>query len=145
MGLCHPPDGSTSPKDKLLGFKPPQLIQNALVFNWDMCCHLALCLQLLPFHSRNMQRCQDKVIGAKAADLFHQHLRLIFTAYFKLQLLRWVPYFDTILPNVVAIKSAKNYLHKNYSVLGPKMLVKLTPVVTLVVSQTTNFCLIALK
>jgi hypothetical protein len=25
-------------------------IQNALAFNWDMCCHLALCLQLLPFH-----------------------------------------------------------------------------------------------
>jgi len=25
-------------------------IQNALAFNWDMCCHLALCLCLLPFH-----------------------------------------------------------------------------------------------
>ncbi len=25
-------------------------IQNALAFNRDMCCHLALCLQLLPFH-----------------------------------------------------------------------------------------------
>jgi hypothetical protein len=25
-------------------------IQNALAFNWDMCCHLALCLWLLPFH-----------------------------------------------------------------------------------------------
>ncbi len=25
-------------------------IQNALVFNRDMCCHLALCLLLLPFH-----------------------------------------------------------------------------------------------
>ncbi len=24
--------------------------QNALAFNWDTCCHLALCLQLLPFH-----------------------------------------------------------------------------------------------
>jgi hypothetical protein len=26
-------------------------IQNALAFNWDTCCLLALCLQLLPFHS----------------------------------------------------------------------------------------------
>jgi hypothetical protein len=25
-------------------------IQNALAFNWDTCCHLAVCLQLLPFH-----------------------------------------------------------------------------------------------
>ncbi len=25
-------------------------IQNALALNWDMCCHLALCLRLLPFH-----------------------------------------------------------------------------------------------
>ncbi len=25
-------------------------IQNALAFNWDTCCHLVLCLRLLPFH-----------------------------------------------------------------------------------------------
>ncbi len=25
-------------------------IQNALAFIWDMCCHLALCLQWIPFH-----------------------------------------------------------------------------------------------
>jgi hypothetical protein len=25
-------------------------MQNALAFNWDTCCHLVLCLQLLPFH-----------------------------------------------------------------------------------------------
>jgi hypothetical protein len=25
-------------------------IQNALAFNWDNCCHLALCLRLLPSH-----------------------------------------------------------------------------------------------
>ncbi len=28
-------------------------IQNALAFNWDRCCHLALCLQLLPFNCLN--------------------------------------------------------------------------------------------
>ncbi len=27
-------------------------IQNTLAFKWDTCCHLALCLQLLPFHYR---------------------------------------------------------------------------------------------
>jgi len=27
-------------------------IHNALAFNWNMCCHLALCLQLLPFHCK---------------------------------------------------------------------------------------------
>ncbi len=26
-------------------------IQNTLAFNRDMCCHLVLCLQMLPFHS----------------------------------------------------------------------------------------------
>ncbi len=26
-------------------------IQSALAFNWDTCCHPALCLRLLPFHS----------------------------------------------------------------------------------------------
>jgi hypothetical protein len=25
-------------------------IENALAFNWDRCCHLALCLRFLPFH-----------------------------------------------------------------------------------------------
>jgi hypothetical protein len=25
-------------------------IHNALTFNWDKCCHLVLCLRLLPFH-----------------------------------------------------------------------------------------------
>jgi len=25
-------------------------ILNALAFNWDTCCHLAVCLRLLPFH-----------------------------------------------------------------------------------------------
>jgi hypothetical protein len=56
MRLCHPPDGSARPKYKLLCFKPPYVfkeIQNALAFNRDMCCHLALCLRLLPFHCHN--------------------------------------------------------------------------------------------
>jgi len=24
--------------------------KNALAFNWDRCCHLVLCIQLIPFH-----------------------------------------------------------------------------------------------
>jgi hypothetical protein len=53
MRLCHPPDGSTSPKYKLLCFKTTKQIckeKNALAFNRDRCCHLVLCLWLIPFH-----------------------------------------------------------------------------------------------
>ncbi len=53
MRLCHPPDGSTSPKYKLLCFITTKIFckeKNALAFNLDRCCHLVLCLQLIPFH-----------------------------------------------------------------------------------------------
>jgi hypothetical protein len=53
MRLCHPPDGSTSPKYKLLCFITTKKIcneKNALAFNRDKCCHLVLCLWLIPFH-----------------------------------------------------------------------------------------------
>ncbi len=56
MRLCHPPDGSTSPKYKLLCLYHLNLfyqIQAALAFNRDMCCYLVLCLQLLPFHCKS--------------------------------------------------------------------------------------------
>jgi hypothetical protein len=32
-------------------------IQNVLAFKWDMCCHLALCLQLLPLYYKYHSRC----------------------------------------------------------------------------------------
>ncbi len=54
MRLCHPPDGSTSPKYKLVCFIKTKKIckeKNALAFNRDRCCHLVLCLRLIPFHS----------------------------------------------------------------------------------------------
>jgi hypothetical protein len=35
-------------------------IQNALAFNRNMCCHLPLCLPLLPFHSARSQANIDK-------------------------------------------------------------------------------------
>jgi hypothetical protein len=53
MRLCHPRDGSTSPKYKLLCFITTKKIckeKNALAFNRDRCCHLVLCLRLIPFH-----------------------------------------------------------------------------------------------
>ncbi len=53
MRLCHPPDGSTSPKYKLPCFITTKCFckeKNALAFNRDRCCHLVLCLQLIPFH-----------------------------------------------------------------------------------------------
>jgi hypothetical protein len=54
MRLCHPPDGSTRPKYKLLFFITTKFFckeKNALAFNRDRCCHLVLCLRLIPFHS----------------------------------------------------------------------------------------------
>jgi len=54
IGLHHSPDGITNPKYKLQCFITTQFFckeKNALVFNRDRCCHLALCLQLTPFHS----------------------------------------------------------------------------------------------
>ncbi len=53
MRLCHPPDGSTSPKYKLLCFITTNLFckeKNTLAFHRDRCCHLVLCLWLIPFH-----------------------------------------------------------------------------------------------
>jgi hypothetical protein len=53
MRLCQPPDGSTSPKYKLLCFITTKKIckeKNALAFNLDSCCHLVLCLRFIPFH-----------------------------------------------------------------------------------------------
>ncbi len=61
-----------------------------------------------------------KAICAKNAVLLHQHFCWNFTSYFRLQLLHWVPYFDTFLPIVVAIKFIWHYA------LAPKMLLKLT-------------------
>ncbi len=70
MRLCHPPDGSTSPKYKLLCFITTKKIckeKNALAFNWDRCCHLVLCLQLIltnwfPCHFR-YKRCEIWTTG----------------------------------------------------------------------------------
>ncbi len=53
MRLCHPPDGSTSPKYRLLCFITTKIFckeKNTLAFNRDRCCHLVLCLQLIPFY-----------------------------------------------------------------------------------------------
>ncbi len=57
MRLCHAPDGSTSPKISCCVLNHLNLfnqIQNVLAFNQDMCCHLVLCLRLLPFHCPGM-------------------------------------------------------------------------------------------
>ncbi len=53
MRLCHPPDGSTSPEYKLLCFIATKFFckdKNTLAFNRDRCCHLVICLRLIPFH-----------------------------------------------------------------------------------------------
>ncbi len=79
-----------------------------------------------PTNLCNARRRKEKVSGAKDATLFHPHLWSNFSAYFMLQLLRRPPYFGTFLPNIVAIKSIKNYLRISCSSLAMKMLVKLT-------------------
>jgi hypothetical protein len=53
MGLYHPLDGNTNLKYRLLCFLAPNKKNSerkALAFNWDRCCHLALCLRLILFH-----------------------------------------------------------------------------------------------
>ena len=54
MGLYHPLDGVTNLKYKLMHFLTPikkNSKRKALAFNRDRCCHLALCLWLILFHS----------------------------------------------------------------------------------------------
>ncbi len=52
MRLCHPPYGSTSPKYKLLCFKTAKKIwkEKITAFKRERCCHIVLCLRLIPFH-----------------------------------------------------------------------------------------------
>jgi hypothetical protein len=53
-GLYRPLEGLTYLKCKLLCFLTPNKIifkGKVLAFNLDRCCHLALCLQLILFHS----------------------------------------------------------------------------------------------
>jgi hypothetical protein len=45
IGLDHPLDGINNPKYKLMHFLTTKLfLLREEVTNWDMCCHLALCL-----------------------------------------------------------------------------------------------------
>jgi len=51
--LFHPADGVANPKYKLLHFFTTIIFfkeKKALAFNWDRCCNLALCLELILFH-----------------------------------------------------------------------------------------------
>jgi len=75
MRLRHPPDGSTSSKYKLLCFKTTKKIckvKNALAFNRDRCCHLVLCLRLIPFHCVNF----SMLVGPfKGYDNLRSHIK----------------------------------------------------------------------
>ncbi len=53
IGLYHPLDGITNPKYTLLNFLKTKFfckVKEALAFDWDRCCHWALCLWLILFH-----------------------------------------------------------------------------------------------
>ncbi len=57
--ICLPPDSRTCPSISCCIFNKHNFFykeQNALAFNWDMCCHLALCLQLIIFHCVKLAR-----------------------------------------------------------------------------------------
>ncbi len=63
IGLHHSPDGITNPKEKLLRFITTKFFckeKNALAFNRDRCCHLALCLWLIPFHCNTTKLRHEK-------------------------------------------------------------------------------------
>ncbi len=82
MRLCHPPDGSPSPKYKLPCIITTKIFckeKNTLAFNWDRCCHLVLCLWLIPFHlNRNnlAQIVQCHNFKNRNLFIFNQHNRL---------------------------------------------------------------------
>ncbi len=86
MRLCHPPDGSTSLKYKLPCFITTKKIckeKNALAFNWDRCCHLVLCLRLIPFHCVHIcikNRTSTALISFKVQGAYSQH-SIFFVTY----------------------------------------------------------------
>jgi hypothetical protein len=56
MEFNHPLDGVTNPKYKLLHFLTTKYFlqrEEGTSFNWDRCCHLVFCLQLILFHCLN--------------------------------------------------------------------------------------------
>jgi hypothetical protein len=78
IGLYHPLDGVTNPRYTLLCFLTTNFFykeKKALAFNWDRCCHLALCLRLIHLHS-NISGCRlhCKSIGHSGALLPTLHL-----------------------------------------------------------------------
>ncbi len=73
MRLCQPPDGTTSPKYKLLCFITTKSFckeKNALAFNRDRCFHLVLCLRLIPFHCMAYTSMADPRVENLAQVLF---------------------------------------------------------------------------
>ncbi len=65
MWRYHPLDGITYLKYKLVSFWTPNIkisMRKALAFNWNRCCHLALCLLLILFHS-NLQFLDKEIKG----------------------------------------------------------------------------------
>ena len=76
MGLDHPLNGITNPKYKLLHFLTTNFFcreKKSLAFNWDRCCHLVLCLQLILFHSRGWQWLHPFFVGGE--DIFYTRKR----------------------------------------------------------------------
>jgi hypothetical protein len=83
---------------------------------------IVTCLQHSPLESIsptnlcNIQWCQPIVNGAKDAFSISPTILQKFCYMFWATAFAPTPYFGTFLPNVVAIKSIKNYLRKIYEI-----------------------------
>jgi hypothetical protein len=73
MGLYHPLDGDSNLKYKLLGFLTPNKKISkgkALAFNWDRCCHLALCFTVDSLPLQTAKYFKPNIVLASKTDAY---------------------------------------------------------------------------
>ncbi len=79
MGLYDPLDGITNLKYKLLYFLTPNKKnpkRKALAFNWDRCCHLAICLLLILFYCSEMLDLDKSICQWQTLRCIRQNCRV---------------------------------------------------------------------
>ncbi len=96
-------------------------IQNALAFNWDTCCHLVLCLWLLPFHCK--LECFVEATKIRGTVVEHS-TRLRSRVWFP----PWVPSLWTIRRNSMLIILSYGYFKFKQGVLKGNVLYYWPPV-----------------
>ncbi len=115
MRLHHSKDGSTYPGYKLMCFVCIHWIfckeQNALAFNWDKRCHLALCLQTILLHSNYPEfftiiKWSSVVIRVWPENGLLENFIQFFTSYDWPQLLSRPVFYTHIVKRVSWFKSS---------------------------------------